>query len=888
MRYRTIDEFRQFLHADGHILRAHPELFFQQAANQPDATAPARLARSRWETGAETRPWLRLRNRARRIDPCLLTISTAEAELVGCSFGPQGEWIRTVHRNGTMIARRLPSGTEWDRSTVEGGGEILAAAFAAGGSHFAAYSPGTGIRIYTDSGIAVMPGARTVPQFFPGAFAWSEAARRMVSGAANGELELWDATSGACLVRARVHQSDIFACAISRDGRWIASGSGIWNEAAWSAGVESVGGYDQGELCLWNTETDDMRAWRGHGNLITVCAFSPGADRVASGARDGSVLVWDAASGESFDLPGHPGGSVSVLVFSPDGTLLVSASNDRTVRVWDLASRAAVATLRGHGDEIVACDYSPDGRQLLSGARNGELKVWDCGLLDQAGDLEAEPGRAISCGFAPAAAEVLVATDGMTLDWRSAADGRLAARELLHGRATAAAFSPDGSRTLAAFRDLVELWNARTHGWLAAFTDSERLHRSPLEGLRAEGWPSWMSGTRVLERPGNHARTIAIGPDSARLVIGWEDGALHLWDLDGLTLLVKLTGHHGAITSCTFSPDGRHLLSAAADPEPLTWDVERGTTLRRLAGHRAPVVACCYSPDGRWIAATAEDGMLAVWAAETGRLAFRVPGGPLVAICPGSRRLVAGEDGSLVVRNLADGLEVTRFCMHRGRVTACAFMPDGLRIVSAAEDGSLRVWNAESAELVATWAAGSAIRTAAVEGATGTVAAGAAAGGIVLLDLVGIAPGLPVATPVRQYRAATATWAPRSRLRCPRCAALVLPGPACASCGLALRVAPTAADHRDPWPHRFGLPEIVLATALMTLGSLAGRWSPWLWLIGIPLILAGGYALAAVLLRILGVAVPGRCPRCGGAAILWREAAVFCAKCGRQEYRGVR
>jgi hypothetical protein len=218
--------------------------------------------------------------------------------------------------------------------------------------------------------------------------------------------------------------------------------------------------------------------------------------------------------------------------------------------------------------------------------------------------------------------------------------------------------------------------------------------------------------------------------------------------------------------------------------------------------------------------------MLAVWAAETGRLAFRVPGGPLVAICPGSRRLVAGEDGSLVVRNLADGLEVTRFCMHRGRVTACAFMPDGLRIVSAAEDGSLRVWNAESAELVATWAAGSAIRTAAVEGATGTVAAGVAAGGIVLLDLVGIAPGLPVATPVRQYRAATATWAPRSRLRCPRCAALVLPGPACASCGLALRVAPTAADlapslriARDRARHRphdagvVGRPLVALALA---------------------------------------------------------------------------
>src|SRR5262249_57509795 len=60
-------------------------------------------------------------------------------------------------------------------------------------------------------------------------------------------------------------------------------------------------------------------------------------------------------------LAGHTD-SVFSLVFSPDGRTLASASGDGTVRLWDAATGAQRHTPQGHthcGSSLV---FSPDGR----------------------------------------------------------------------------------------------------------------------------------------------------------------------------------------------------------------------------------------------------------------------------------------------------------------------------------------------------------------------------------------------------------------------------------------------------------------------------------------------------------------------------------------------
>src|SRR5437870_3831976 len=58
---------------------------------------------------------------------------------------------------------------------------------------------------------------------------------------------------------------------------------------------------------------------------------------------------------------------VHAIAFSPDGRSLVSASDDGTVKLWETASGMVRLTMKGHEGRVHAVAIAPDGRMFASG-----------------------------------------------------------------------------------------------------------------------------------------------------------------------------------------------------------------------------------------------------------------------------------------------------------------------------------------------------------------------------------------------------------------------------------------------------------------------------------------------------------------------------------------
>ena len=118
-------------------------------------------------------------------------------------------------------------------------------------------------------------------------------------------------------------EEDLVRClAVSRDGRWIAAGTGWGN--MFVSDTKTFKKVFQLQDCVIANYNPD------HG--INGVDFSPDSTRLVSAANDTSI--WDIATGEEVQTLDHGDSAVRAAKYSPLGDRIATATPD-SVRVWD-------------------------------------------------------------------------------------------------------------------------------------------------------------------------------------------------------------------------------------------------------------------------------------------------------------------------------------------------------------------------------------------------------------------------------------------------------------------------------------------------------------------------------------------------------------------------
>jgi RNA polymerase sigma factor (sigma-70 family) len=410
--------------------------------------------------------------------------------------------------------------------------------------------------------------------------------------------------------------------------------------------------------------------WR-HGERVMGIAFSPDGKNLASASADGTLGLWDIATGKRLrTFRGHKDW-VTCVLFTPDGKKLVSAGFDN-IRLWDVNTAKELRQFR-HSGGVWQVALSRDARLLAALGPTGvkfHIALWDVATGAKARELELEGDfdGAMSLAFSPDGKKLLSGGDRVLRQFDVTTGKQL---DLFGaGRQTRRlAFAPDG-KTFAVGR----------HDAVARIYDAQKL--------------------KVLhELPGHKylVRCLVYSPDGKTLITADGDNTVRLWDAATGKKLRDVTADD-SVECVAVSPDGATLATGTLGSTIALWDAATGKRRGEVAGHQSWLGFVAFADKNRTVLSVDMNGSIRRWDAATGKelpapAIERFYTGP-AALSPNRRTLALGGAPGIRLDDLEAGKQVLKLKGHQRQLWGLAFSPRGDVLASVAFlDRSVRLWD---------------------------------------------------------------------------------------------------------------------------------------------------------------------------------------------------
>lgn len=440
---------------------------------------------------------------------------------------------------------------------------------------------------------------------------------------------------------------------------------------------------------------------RGHEAPVLIARFSSNGQYVATGSKDNTAIIWEAASGRQLrTFYGHHA-SVNALDFHPTDYLLVTAADDKKIIIWNLIT--GEKQFEHDWDSWISdISFSPDGNYLLIGGGKYEAELFDWREEKAVHQFKVRKTQyGVELGFSADGSKAFIGND----------DGRWIVHDVQSGE------SLDTLRNLR---------SSSCGGCLLHFDiDDERMLSVARSGpLTLWDWPTGSLITEIGEAE-NDFQEVAL---SDSYVFAEDEKQIYQWSLEGE--LVRTFGEgEEELNGIHLSPNDSFLLSYGNDRVTRIWDAYTGELVQELSGYlnRSNDRGLSFglnsywhsginkylsirnrseiSPDGQHIIRGHHNSSAYLWDTKSGRIKLELKGHEKIVVdylfTPDSKLVyTASGDRSVRLWDVKTGAELRRFDGHRDLVFELALSEDGHYLVSGSWDGTAILWDTGTGEIV--------------------------------------------------------------------------------------------------------------------------------------------------------------------------------------------
>ena len=393
----------------------------------------------------------------------------------------------------------------------------------------------------------------------------------------DGQIKIWNVTSGEVCHRFTGHRSCVKAMSLSPDGEWFVSGSEDGEIKIWDLGTfrdESDNGHEKQQEIL---RTGSVKKRSRSYDVVDGSGSPPRGEnlRIKSHLQTVNQFITTDhhdlkdLSNKSFSFNELHDEMILSVGFSPDGTEVVVAGQSGAVKIFNLEARGLRLTLTTHKEPVNVCKFSSKGDTICTGSDDATVRIWKSTNGHFLGSINLHGLRVLDVEFVPNTQKVVSLSADKLICWND---------------------------------PTVPSQNDSSCGQVYNYTSQDAFSRIPNSEFGVLEFKRTRLADFICMKVGNEGHETN---DLALLAAGTVDNIITIWDFESAQILLSLPGHSNFIQALDFNDDDSFLLSGSVDETVMIWSLEslyeenQGASLESLSSlSLGPVLDVQFLPHG--------------------------------------------------------------------------------------------------------------------------------------------------------------------------------------------------------------------------------------------------------------------------------------------------